>query len=196
MRDSGPCHTMLVRRAETPWPACYVLDLVQLHLFLTIQLSVVILETHTVWIRLISTKDGKMETSRIRLETKTVQILLWPGRRPSFHFNHFETKLLKLFWFSPSLELHVLTGYIFFIFYWNSSREAHMKCIHRPSTWTLSREAHIECTHRPSTWIPVFIFSSSLCPDFVHLHLFHMIQLSVVILETHTVWIRLISTKE
>ena len=24
-------------------------------------------------------------------ETKTVQILLWPGRRPSFHFNHFET---------------------------------------------------------------------------------------------------------
>ena len=33
---------------------------------------------------------GKMETSRIRLETKTVQILLWPGRRPSFHFNHFE----------------------------------------------------------------------------------------------------------
>ena len=137
-----------------------------------------------------------METSRIRLETKTVQILLWPGRRPSFHFNHFETKLLKLFWFSPSLELHVLTGYIFFIFYWNSSREAHMKCIHRPSTWTLSREAHIECTHRPSTRIPVFIFSSSLCPDFVHLHLFLMIQLSVVILETHTVWIRLISTKD
>ena len=24
-------------------------------------------------------------------ETKTVQILLWPGRRPSVHFNHFET---------------------------------------------------------------------------------------------------------
>ena len=24
-------------------------------------------------------------------ETKTVQILLWPGRRPSFHFDHFET---------------------------------------------------------------------------------------------------------
>ena len=23
-------------------------------------------------------------------ETKTVQILLWPGRRPSFHFNHFQ----------------------------------------------------------------------------------------------------------
>ena len=68
-----------------------LLGLVQLHLFLMIQLSVVILETHTVWIRLISTKDGKMETSRIRQETKTVQILLWPGRRPSFHFNHFET---------------------------------------------------------------------------------------------------------
>ena len=43
-----------------------LLDLVQLHLLLMIQLSVVILETHTVWIRLISTKDGKMETSRIR----------------------------------------------------------------------------------------------------------------------------------
>ena len=68
-----------------------LLGLVQLHLFLMIQLSVVILETHTVWIRLISTKDGKMETSRIRQETKTVQILLWPGRRPSFHFDHFET---------------------------------------------------------------------------------------------------------
>ena len=68
-----------------------LLDLVQLHLFLIIQLSMVILETHTVWIRLISIKDGKMETSRIRQKTKTVQILLWPGRRPSFHFNHFET---------------------------------------------------------------------------------------------------------
>ena len=52
------------------------LDLVQLHLFLMIQLSMVILETHTVWIRHISTKDGKMETCRIRPETKTVQILL------------------------------------------------------------------------------------------------------------------------
>ena len=30
-------------------------------------------------------------------ETKTVQILLWPGRRPSFHFNHFET--FSLTWF-------------------------------------------------------------------------------------------------
>ena len=62
------------------------LDLVQLHLFLMIQLSMVILETHTVWIRHISTKDGKMETCRIRPETKTVQILLWPGRRPNFLF--------------------------------------------------------------------------------------------------------------
>ena len=43
-----------------------LLNLVQFHLFLMIQLSVVILETHTVWIRLISTKGGKMETSRIR----------------------------------------------------------------------------------------------------------------------------------
>ena len=63
-----------------------LLDLVQLHLFLMIQLSMVILETHTVWIRHISTKDGKMETCRIRPETKTVQILLWPGRRPNFLF--------------------------------------------------------------------------------------------------------------
>ena len=27
-------------------------------------------------------------------KTKTVQILLWPGRRPSFHFSHFESFLL------------------------------------------------------------------------------------------------------
>ena len=105
---SGPRHTMLLCRVDMPWPAynrsrdclgsssslpltLVPLDLVQLHLFLMIQLSMVILETHTVWIRLISIKDGKMETSRIRQKTKTVQILLWPGRRPSFHFNHFET---------------------------------------------------------------------------------------------------------
>ena len=84
-------------------------------------------------------------------KTKTVQILLWPGRRPSFHFNHFETNSS---WHFLDLLLLLLNSQIC---RYTLSREAHMKCTHRPSTWTLSREAHMKCTHRPSTWILVSI---------------------------------------
>ena len=35
-------------------------------------------------------------------KTKTVQILLWPGRRPSFHFSHFESFFLHFSSHRPS----------------------------------------------------------------------------------------------
>ena len=65
---ASPSKSQLPPRQSFSWLSWifFSFNLVQLHLFLMIQLSMVILETHTVWIWLISTKDGKMETSHIR----------------------------------------------------------------------------------------------------------------------------------
>ena len=65
---ASPSKSLLPPRQSFSWLSWifFSFNLVQLHLFLMIQLSMVILETHTVWIWLVSTKDGEMETSHIR----------------------------------------------------------------------------------------------------------------------------------
>ena len=65
---ASPSKSLLPPRQSFSWLSWifFLFSLVQLHLFLMIQLSMVILETHTVWIWLVSTKDGEMETSHIR----------------------------------------------------------------------------------------------------------------------------------
>ena len=119
-----------------------LLDLVQLHLFLMIQLSVVILETHTVWIRLISTKDGKMETSRIRQRQRLSRYFYGRGGGLASTSTTLRQTPLDTFLISSSSSWTLMS--------WSPPFPLELPEMldetHRLSTWTLSREAHMSFT--------------------------------------------------